>query len=219
MKPTGLLFDMDGVIVDNHMYHMRAWMEFSTRHGFHLDEAEYKKNINGRTIHATMSYFFPEVKDLSRIQALGNEKEEIYRRMYLEHQKPVDGLVDFLIEAKKAGIKIGVGSSAPPENIIFTLDGLGLRGHFEAIVNGSEVSVGKPHPEVYLKLASKLGVNANESIVFEDALSGIEAGRNSGAKVVGLATTHSANEISHTDLVINDFTSLTVGKLRSLFRA
>jgi len=217
MKPSGLLFDMDGVIVDNHMYHMQAWIEFSRRHGFHLDEAEYKQQINGRTINATMTYFFPDIKDAVKIQALGNEKEVLYRDLYKAHQKPIAGLVDFLREAGKAGLKIGVGSSAPPENIVFTLDGLGLRKYFHAIVNGSEVTTGKPHPEVYLKLAEKLGVTAADSIVFEDALSGIEAGKNAGAKVVGLATTHPAHEIAHTDLVINDFNDLTVDKLMSLF--
>jgi beta-phosphoglucomutase len=218
MKPAALLFDMDGVIVDNHQFHLKAWMEFSKRHGFHLDEAEYKKHINGRTISATMAHFFPDEKNLDVIQALGAEKEKIYRELYAPHQKPTPGLVNFLRLALDAGIAVGVGSSAPPENIAFTLDGLDLRKYFAAIVNGSEVSVGKPAPEVYLKLAEKLGAKAEDSIVLEDALSGIEAGKNAGAKVIGLATTHPAHEISHSDLVINDFNGLTVDKLTSLFK-
>ncbi len=217
MVPAGLLFDMDGVIVDNHKYHLGAWIEFSKRHGFDLNEEEYKRHINGRTIVATMSHFFPAIKNRDEIMKLGNEKEEIYREIYRAHQKPVEGLVDFLEEAQSAGIKIGVGSSAPPENIVFTLDGLDLRKYFRVIVNGSEVSTGKPHPEVYLKLAEKLGVDPRSSIVLEDALSGIEAGRASGAKVIGLATTHEASELQHTDLVINDFTALTVLSLKELF--
>lgn len=218
MKPAGLLFDMDGVIVDNHKYHLGAWIEFSKRHGFDLNEEEYKKHINGRTIVATMSHFFPDIKDRNEILKLGNEKEEIYRKIYRDYQKPVEGLVDFLEEARLAGVKVGVGSSAPPENITFTLDSLDLRKYFAAIINGSEVSIGKPHPEVYLKLAEKLNVDPKSSIVLEDALSGIEAGKAAGAKVIGLATTHKANELAHTDLVINDFTSLTVERLKELFR-
>jgi beta-phosphoglucomutase len=120
--------------------------------------------------------------------------------------------------ANDAGIAVGVGSSAPPENITFTLDGLDLRKYFQAIVNGSEVKNGKPAPEVYLKLAEKLGAQAADSLVFEDALSGIEAGLNAGAKVVGLATTHPAHEISHSDLVVNDFAGLTVDRLTALFK-
>ncbi len=217
MKPAALLFDMDGVIVDNHLYHLKAWVEFSKRHGFHLDEEEYKKHVNGRTITATMTYFFPEVKDPQRIQMLGNEKEEIYRELYQAHQRPTEGLISFLEAAIEKGIIMGVGSSAPPENIAFTLDGLNLRKYFKTIVNGSEVKVGKPAPEVYLKLAEKLGVDAKDAIVLEDALAGIEAGKNAGSKVIGLATTHPAHEISHSDLVINDFTGLTVEMLTSLF--
>lgn len=208
---------MDGVIVDNHLFHMEAWMQFSRRHGFPLDEAEYKQHVNGRTISATMSYFFPGEKDPARIMQLGNEKEEIYRELYRAHQKPAEGLIDFLKTARQSGLKIGLGSSAPPENIVFTLDGLNLRQYFDAIVNGSEVTVGKPAPEVYLKLAKKLAVSASESIVLEDALAGIEAGKNAGAKVIGLATTHPAHEINHSDMVVNDFTELTVEALKKLF--
>lgn len=217
MKPAGLLFDMDGVIVDNHKFHLAAWFEFSKRHGFDLNEEEYKKHINGRTIVATMSHFFPNIQDRNEIMKLGNEKEEIYRELYRAHQKPVEGLVTFLIKAQKAGLKVGVGSSAPPENINFTLDSLDLRKYFSAIVNGSEVNTGKPHPEVYLKLAEKLAVDPAESIVLEDAMAGIEAGKKAGAKVVGLATTHAAHELGHTDLVINDFTGLSVERLKELF--
>lgn len=217
MKPAALLFDMDGVIVDNHYYHLKAWMEFSKRRGFHLDEAEYKKHINGRTIAATMGHFFPDVKDPYKIMAMGNEKEEIYRGLYRAHQKPLKGLVGFLEAVIGAGISVGVGSSAPPANITFTLDGLGLRKYFKAIVNGSEVKKGKPDPEVYLKLAEKLGAKASDCIVLEDALAGIEAGKSAGAKVIGLATTHPAHEISHSDLVVNDFSSLSVDDLKALF--
>lgn len=217
MKPAALLFDMDGVIVDNHYYHLQAWMEFSKRHGFHLDETEYKRHINGRTIAATMSHFFPEESDPYKITALGNEKEEIYRELYRPHQQPLKGLITFLELTTEAGISVGVGSSAPPANITFTLDGLGLRKYFKAIVNGSEVKTGKPDPEVYLKLADKLGAKAGDCIVLEDALSGIEAGKRAGAKVIGLATTHPAHEISHSDLVVNDFSNLSVDDLRALF--
>ena len=209
---------MDGVIVDNHHYHLTAWMEFSKRYGFHLDEAEYKKHINGRTIAATMSHFFPEERDPHKIMALGNEKEEIYRALYRAHQKPLTGLIGFLESVIEAGILVGVGSSAPPANITFTLDGLDLRKYFKAIVNGSEVKKGKPEPEVYLKLAEKLGVRASDCIVLEDALAGIEAGKRAGAKVIGLATTHPAHEISHSDHVVHDFSSLSVDDLKALFR-
>ncbi len=82
------------------------------------------------------------------------------------------------------------------------------------------VAHGKPHPEVYLKSAKALGIDPAQCIVFEDAILGIQAGKNAGMKVVGVATTHTREELEaeNTDLVIDDFCGLTLEQLRKLNR-
>lgn len=204
----GFLFDMDGVIVDNHTFHVQAWTIFSKKHGIDLTEEDYKKHINGRTVTGVIEYLFKENLPYEEVKKYGDEKEALYRSLYQAHLKEIPGLRVFLEKAKNAGIKIAVGTSAPPENVTFTLGGLGLLDFFESIIDERGVSKGKPDPQVYLKSATNLGLSPEQCVVFEDALSGIQAGINAGMKVVGLATTHKKEEIAHTDLVIENFLDL-----------
>jgi beta-phosphoglucomutase-like phosphatase (HAD superfamily) len=85
-----------------------------------------------------------------------------------------------------------------------------LTAYFPTILDDSFVEHGKPHPEIYLKCAAALGYAPENCIVFEDSLSGVAAGKASGAKVVGVATTHTFEELKETDYVIKDFFGLDV---------
>jgi beta-phosphoglucomutase-like phosphatase (HAD superfamily) len=98
---------------------------------------------------------------------------------------------------------MGLASNAEPANIAFVLDGLGLRRHFQVVVDGHQVDRPKPFPEIYLRAAELLGVAPAECVVFEDSPTGVEAGRAAGAKVVGVRT-HPV-ELEGVDLLIPDF--------------
>ncbi|MEL7144979.1 MAG: HAD family phosphatase [Bacteroidota bacterium] len=217
MSKIGLIFDMDGVIVDNHYYHFKSWQLFFEKYGKSIDEEKYKRNINGRTMKAIIHGIFPE-KELTVEEALsyGREKEEIYRDIYKDFLAPTPGLLDFLELAKGHDIPLIVGTSAPKENVTFTLDGLGIRQYFTGILDDRAVSKGKPDPEVYLKCAAAANLPNTKCVVFEDALAGIAAGKNAGSPVVGLATTHEAHELKNADMVIPDFRGLSLEQLHKL---
>jgi beta-phosphoglucomutase len=95
-----------------------------------------------------------------------------------------------------------VATSAPPPNIVFTLDELDLRRHFDTVVGAADVRQGKPHPDVFLKAAEKLGVDPADCIVFEDAPMGVEAARRAGMRAVVITTTLPAEAFSEFDNVI-----------------
>ena len=217
MKKPGLIFDMDGVIVDYHYYHFKSWQMFFERYGKSLDEDDYKRNINGRTMKAIIHGIFPE-KQLTAAEALayGQEKEVIYRDIYKNDLAPTPGLIDFLELAKSSGLPLVVGTSAPKENVDFTLDGLGIRHLFTEVLDERAVTKGKPDPEIYIKCAAAANLPNADCVVFEDALAGIEAGKNAGSPVVGLATTHQADELTEADYVIPDFTNLQIDQLTKL---
>ncbi len=210
-----IIFDMDGVIVDNHKFHLKSWLQFFEKHNISMTEEEYKKKVNGRTMEEILTNIMG--KDLSKkeLQALGEEKEVVYRDMYRPHIKAVDGLPEFLEELKVRNVPRAVATSAPPANVDFTLDSTKLRSFFPTIVDDTMVSKGKPEPEVYLTAAKKLGVAPERCIVFEDAILGIQAGKNAGMKVIGVATTHTRQELEaeNTDYVIDDFSEITIEKL------
>lgn len=213
----GLIFDMDGVIVDNHFYHFKAWQLFFEKYGKNIDEDHYKKNINGRTMKAIIHNVFEDQK-LSDVEAkaYGNEKEAIYRDIYSEYLAPTKGLISFLERVKSEGIKTVIGTSAPKENVEFTIDGLKLNHYFDDILDERAVSKGKPDPEIYIKCAKAINYPNSQCVVFEDALAGIEAGKNAGSAVVGLATTHQAHELVNTDLIIDDFSNLKTDQLKNI---
>jgi beta-phosphoglucomutase len=113
-------------------------------------------------------------------------------------------------------VKLAVATSAPPANIVFTLDDLDLRRHFDTVVGAADVARGKPHPDVFLKAAEKLGVDPRACIVFEDAPMGVEAARRAGMKAVVITTTLPADafrEFDNVVRIVEHYEDLNVGDL------
>lgn len=147
--------------------------------------------------------FFPNPLTPREIFDHGAGKEALYRQIMTpvlsEHVVP--GLLNFLNEHRH--IKIGLATNAEPANVDFILAGTSISDYFQVRVNGHEVERPKPHPDIYLLAAERLGVSPRQSIVFEDSLTGVEAARSAGMSVVGLTTT--LPELPGADLVIRDF--------------
>jgi HAD superfamily hydrolase (TIGR01509 family) len=156
----------------------------------------------------------------SEIRELGGQKEQAYRELYAPDIRPVLGLPHFLEELEKRRIPHAVATSAPTPNVDFTMERTGLRRYFPIIIDDTMVSKGKPDPEVYLTAAKTLNMPPDRCVVFEDAILGIQAGKNAGMKVVGLATTHSREELEaeNTDYVMDDFAGLSMEKLYAVLR-
>ena len=214
----GLLFDMDGVLVNNLDIHRQAFAEFFRRYGVERTFDELNRHF-GRGNDDIMGELMPaEIVARVGIRELGNQKEAIYREIYAPTITPQAGLIEFLEEAEREGLVSAVGSSGFMANVDFVLDKCAIRRFFAATVAGDQVTRCKPDPEIYLTAAAKLGFKADECIVFEDAEAGIEAGKRAGMRVVALATTFDRAFLERTDadLIINDFRDISVAKLREL---
>ena len=208
MKIEAILFDMDGVIVDNLPYHVDAWLLFCEKKKIPLTREIFYKELNGMNSKDTFEWLYKTRFSKAEILEMEEEKEEIYRAFYAAHRKPAPGLVDFLQTIKSAGIKTALATSAGQGNIDFTLDGIGLKSQFDVIVGGGEVNKGKPDPEIYLMAAQKLGVNPVNCWVIEDSLQGIKSGQAAGCQVVGITTSHTKEELAHTQIQAQDFINL-----------
>ena len=207
MNSFAVIFDMDGVIVDTNPYHKISLKQFCEKYGYRLNEEDLIGKIYGRTNNEWIQNIFgPLPKE--RILELGEEKEAMFRALYKDVIKPLSGLDNFLKELEDRNIPKAIGTSAPRSNVDFVLEHTHLRTYFTTILDQSDVEHGKPNPEIYLKVAHRLGFSPQQCIVFEDSLSGVESAQRAGAKVVGVTTTHSHEELAHTDLVIADFTGL-----------
>lgn len=142
----------------------------------------------------------------------------MFRELMKNDIQPLAGLRDFLNQLNSHKFARAIGTSAPRSNVDFVMSKTQLADYFPTILDDSFVEHGKPHPEIYLKCAAALGYAPEDCIVFEDSLSGVAAGRASGAKVVGVATTHTFDELHETDFVIADFVGLDASNLlKSLY--
>lgn len=216
----GLLFDMDGTLVDNLAYHFKAFDAYAQREGFTLLEPVSLK-ING--MHS--NDIFPlllgdEVVAEYGLDRLNCEKEEVYREMYRPNIEPIVGIMEFLKAAKAAGVKCAIGSSGCRENVQMIIDGLGLNGLIDASISGSDVTHGKPHPEIFTKAHEALGLKAEECVVVEDAVNGILAGVAAGCKCIAVTTTASAEVLSEAgaSLCFSDYSTVTIDKIANLLK-
>jgi beta-phosphoglucomutase len=212
MKTVAVIFDMDGVIVDTNPYHKISLKQFCERYGYKLNDEELVNRIYGRTNNEWIRNLFGPLSK-ERILELGEEKEALFREIYKPVIKPLAGLENFLKKLEAHNIPKAIGTSAPRSNVDFVLTGTNLTKYFPVILDQSDVEHGKPHPEIYLKTADRLKIAPQQCIVFEDSLSGVESAQRAGAKVIGVTTTHTHQELGHTNYSIEDFQHLDPLKL------
>ena len=188
------IFDMDGTLVDNMQFHTAAWRQMLSENGVEMDPEEFLIRTAGKTNAEILPAIFANISG-ERLHALGDRKEAIYRGLFLEHRKPVAGVVEFLERARTMEIKMAVATAAPNVNVEFILDGLDLRLFFQAVTTAADITNGKPNPEIFLRSAEKLGVEPQNCLVFEDAFNGFEAAHRAGMRSVGIATVNPVEDI------------------------
>ncbi len=217
----GVLFDWDGVIIDSHVQHERAWEELARELKSPLPLGFFKRTFGMRNdvIIPRHSGWIRPGDGRAKVEALGARKEALYREVLRRDGiAPLPGVVALLDALRTAGIPCAVGSSTSRENILTIMEMTGLGGYFAGIAAEKDVENGKPEPDVFLAAAGKIGVDPRRCVVFEDAHVGVEAGRAAGAKVVAVATTHPAASFAgKADLIVQTLGSVTLEGLRALF--
>jgi len=215
-QARAFIFDMDGTIVDNMAFHTDSWLAFFARRGKSYEaDAFFRETAGAQGREILRARLGPDIPD-DEIAVLAQEKDVLYREMYGPHRRAIEGFEHFVTNARAAGVKLAVATSAPPKNIVFTLDELDLRRHFDSVVGAADVKHGKPHPDVFLKAAEQLGIDPADCIVFEDAPMGVEAARRAGMRAVVITTTLPAEAFAEFDNVIrvvDDYADLDIGSL------
>lgn len=214
--PRAFIFDMDGTIVDNMAFHTKSWVAFFERRGHEIDADDFFRATAGRQGHEIMRTYLGEGLTREDTALLDAEKEELYRELYAPHLETVAGFEQFIEAAQEQDVRLAVATAAPPANIVFTLDGLDLRRHFDAVVGAADVARGKPNPDVFLLAAERCSAAPEHCIVFEDAPLGVEAARRAGMRAVVLTTTLPAEAFAEFDNVIcvaRDFSELEIAAL------
>ena len=214
-ETRAFIFDMDGTLVDNMRFHTEAWGKMLAEQGVRMNAHDFLVKTAGKTNREILPTVFGEISD-EKIAELGNRKESLYQELFLPVRKTVAGVVEFLEEARRLGVKMAVATAAPVANMEFILDGLDLRRFFDAITTAADIKNGKPNPEIFLKSAEKLQVESRNCLVFEDAVGGFQAAHAAGMKSIGIATVNSIEEILALESVVEahaDFSGLKAQNL------
>ena len=198
-SPLGVIFDIDGTIVDNMHLHAEAFAVFAQRHGLPPLTPEDRSRLDGRRNSEIFPILFKREVPREEWQQYEHEKEGLYRELSRGKLMPMKGLHEFIARLKTDGIKVALATSAPELNVAHTLTELGLTTDFPVIVRGDQVPRGKPAPDVFLEAARRLNVAPGDCLVFEDAPMGIEAAHAAGMTVVGLTTSFASSHFDQLD--------------------
>ncbi|HOI44336.1 MAG TPA: HAD-IA family hydrolase [Candidatus Aminicenantes bacterium] len=215
-RGVALILDMDGVLIDNIRFHVRAWEKFARRHGIAFDEEVFKKRFFGRTNEAILAGLFQRGFSHLEVAEYAGEKEALYRELYKNEIQPARGLTRLLEELKLRGVSLAVATAGPRANLDFALDGTSARRYFDALVDGDSVAQGKPSPDIYLKAAALLEIPPRNCAAVEDSFPGIQSAVSAGMKVIAITTTHPGDDLGGADLVIDSFEELTAHSILEL---
>lgn len=214
----GVVFDMDGVIIDSHPAHRLAWKIFFESVGRETRDEELDFILEGYKRAEILKHFLGEL-DQEQIVAYGDRKDELLQK-HIDVVQPMPGVVEFLTHLSEAGIPRAVATSASRCRTFGTLEELGLARCFHTIVTGDDVAAGKPDPAIYQLAAKRLRESPDRLLAVEDAASGVKSARAAGMQCVGVAHAGRAPllQAAGADFVIQDFRSCSLGQLEAYFR-
>ncbi|MDB5235872.1 MAG: hypothetical protein JWR44_2865 [Hymenobacter sp.] len=215
MLPT-LIFDMDGVLIDNTPYQARAFQLLFRDLGLTTDARRLLARLNGMPATTILKTVFRHPVPEKQLKEYASQREFLYRTLYWSKRQATPGLVAFLEAARAAGHQIGLGTGSAPETIGYILDHLDLRRYFDVVVGKEDVDKGKPHADTFAVAAAKLGAQPENCIVFEDAVLGEQAAYKAGMRCVAVASSLKEKDFQAPLTVIKDFTGFTPERLLEL---
>ncbi len=211
----GVIFDLDGVIVDTAKFHFLAWRKLANDIGIDFTETQ-NEELKGVS----------RIRSLEKILAWGNtslSKEEFNAKMAVKNENylsyitnmtsedilpGVSGVIDFLTDNN---IPIALGSAS--KNARPILEKTALIGKFQAIVDGNDVSTAKPDPEVFISAANKIDIPQENCLVFEDSVAGVQAANKAGMLSIGIGDKKVLHEADH---VFSSFEEIEIEFIKKL---
>ena len=189
----GIIFDMDGTIVDSLPYHYEAWKIFFNQNKVENFSEKLNEYKGGGTLDLMRTVYGNQYSK-KELKKMSEDKEKIFRKIYKGEIKQILGFKNFLDELKSKDIMVGLASNAIRKNVSMIINELEIYDYFDSIICGDEVINGKPNPEMFNETIDRFNINKDECLIFEDSLEGVLAAKNSGVKVIGI-TSSSSNKV------------------------
>jgi beta-phosphoglucomutase len=213
--PCGVIFDMDGVLVDSADAHRRAWQQLGEEVGVPFSAALFARTFgqrNANIIPAWLGEVAPQRSD-----ELAQRKESLYRQLVRSGAVSIyPRIPGLLAELRHVGASVAVASSGPRENVSLLIETIGAGVYITVAVASEDVREGKPHPEMFLTAAKRLGLVPGRCAVIEDSVHGIEAAKRAGMLAVAVltSTARAALMAAGADLVVPTVGHLDPSRLR-----
>ncbi len=203
-----VLWDMDGVLVDTGELHYQTWVDALARYeiGFPREQFAATFGMNNR---GTLTTLLGKPPDPAFLAEVSDIKEKRFREEIRGNAHPLPGVLAWLEELRKLGMRQAVASSAPQENVDVLIDELGIRGYMDAIVAAADLPW-KPDPAVFLKAARLVNVPPEGCVVIEDAIPGVEAAKRAGMKCIAVLTSNPPEALQKADVITPTLEQLPV---------
>jgi len=206
----GVIFDLDGVLIDSGWAHKQAWFDLAAKEGLEISDEFFYDTFgmqNARIIPMLVGRDLP----LDELEDLSEWKEQRYRELVSDKLTLPPGGEGLLRQLKDNAFLLAIGSSAPKANLDIIFQRLKLDNYIDACVTKEEVTRGKPAPDTFLQAAIKLSLAPRCCVVVEDSVPGIQAGKAAGMSVVALTTTRDREDLLEADIIVDGLSELKVG--------
>jgi HAD superfamily hydrolase (TIGR01509 family) len=212
----GIVFDMDGVLIDSHPVHRIAWSKFLATIGKSVSDEGLSFILAGRRREEILRHFLGDLPE-SKIAEYGHQKDLFFEENF-QDVKLIPGVSRFLDTLGEAGLRAGIATSASSARTWGTLRRLQLDQKFTAVVTGDDVEAGKPDPAVYKLAAERMNLSPAQLLALEDAPCGIQAAKAAGMRCVGVSTNGRVEMLRQcgAEFVIPDFLDLSIDTLLQL---
>jgi HAD superfamily hydrolase (TIGR01509 family) len=221
MPPThggpvrGVVFDLDGTLVDNMELHERAFAAFGERHRLPALDAETELRLRGTRNTDIFPALFRRELTRDEVRAYSVEKEALYRELSKGGLVALAGLDRLLLRLEAQDIPAVIATSGPAENVEHTLREIGLTSRLTSVVRGDMVARGKPHPDIFLAAAARIGVPPGTCLAFEDTPAGVQGAQAAGMTTVAITTSLGPEVFAaaglHTEFMARDFDEFLSG--------
>jgi beta-phosphoglucomutase family hydrolase len=210
----GVLWDLDGTLIDSADQHYSAWRDALAQRGRGHTREEFMRGF-GKRNDLVLRAIFGDALSPEEAARVAHDKEERYRRLVREDGlEPLPGVMEWLSRLKERGFRQALATSAPPANVAVVIEVLGLDRLLDAVASADDVERGKPEPDIFLEAARRIDVPPERCVVIEDSPYGLEAARRAGMKSVGILSDH--HHELQADLVVPSLAALPPGAFEEL---
>ena len=210
------IFDMDGVVVDTVPLHFKAWKQMFEEYVEKFTFQDYKDKVDGIPRIDGGRAILTDLTDDELNVATSKKQSYFLEHLKKDKIKVFESTIRLIKELRGKGVKIAVISSS--KNLPYILEKIEAMNLLDAVVSGSEITKGKPDPQVFLMAADRVGVKPENCIVFEDAVLGVEAAKRAKMLCIGIDRYNEPDRLKEADLVVDDLKDVNYNKLLSLFK-